>query len=577
MSQTTAPPAPRGRRERRPSPPRKRHKRGMGRNAAGYFFLSNWLIGLLLFTAGPMLVSLYLSFTDFDLLTAPNWVGLENYVRMFTGDPRYLASLKVTFLYVLLTIPLQLTFALLVAVMLDKGIHALGTYRAVYYLPSLLGGSVAIAILWRQVFGEEGVLNRALGLVGINGPNWINDPDYALYTLVVLGVWQFGSSMVIFLAGLKQIPQELYDAAAVDGAGRVQKFFRITIPLLTPIIFFNLVLQTIQAFQTFTPAFILSGGTGGPSDSTLFYTLYLYQEAFANFRMGYASAMAWVLFAIIAGFTALAFLTAKYWVHYGDEGCKDGQRHRGAPEVLGWTAAAAHGPNRGRSCHDLPAVVDDIELAQAGVHHLHGPLHMAEGVTFSNYVEGWTSSIVPFGVYFFNSFIVSAGSIVGNLIACSLAAYAFARIEFRFKWLWFAIMLGTIMLPFHVLVIPQYILFQNLGWLDTYLPLLVPKFIGGEAFFIFLMVQFIRTIPKELDQAAMVDGCGFIGIYWRIILPLLTPAIVTTAIFTFIWTWNDFFSHLIYLNDVTKYTVPLGLRQFFGGLGASPTGATCSP
>lgn len=189
------------------------------------------------------------------------------------------------------------------------------------------------------------------------------------------------------------------------------------------------------------------------------------------------------------------------------------------------------------------------------------------GVTFSNYVEGWTSSIVPFGVYFFNSFIVSAGSIVGNLIACSLAAYAFARIEFRFKWLWFAIMLGTIMLPFHVLVIPQYILFQNLGWLDTYLPLLVPKFIGGEAFFIFLMVQFIRTIPKELDQAAMVDGCGFIGIYWRIILPLLTPAIVTTAIFTFIWTWNDFFSHLIYLNDVTKYTVPLGLRQFFGGLG----------
>jgi multiple sugar transport system permease protein len=187
-------------------------------------------------------------------------------------------------------------------------------YRGIFYLPSLLGGSVAIAILWRQVFGAEGLVNNLLGLEG----SWISRPSTVLSTLIVLAAWQFGSPMIIFLAGLKQIPQDLYDAAAVDGAGKVSTFLRITLPLLTPIIFFNLVLQMIGAFQAFTPAFIISGGTGGPSDSTLFYTLYLYKKGFEFLDMGYASAMAWVLLLIIAVFTAVAFYTSRYWVHYGD-------------------------------------------------------------------------------------------------------------------------------------------------------------------------------------------------------------------------------------------------------------------
>ncbi|WP_437375272.1 carbohydrate ABC transporter permease [Inquilinus limosus] len=288
------------------------------RALSGYLFLTPWLIGFIGLTAGPILVSLYLSFTDFDLLQAPNWVGAANYVRIATNDPKFLSSMQVTFLFVLFAVPLKLAFALAVAMMLNKGIAGLPVYRALFYLPSLLGASVAIAVLWRQLFAGNGLVNQFLSLFGIHGPSWISNPDYALSTLVVLSIWQFGSPMIIFLAGLRQIPRDLYEAAAIDGARPWHRFWRITLPLLTPVVFFNAVIQTIEAFKAFTPAFIISEGTGGPIDSTLFYTLYLYQEAFSNFRMGYASALAWVLVVIIALFTAFSFLSARYWVHYDD-------------------------------------------------------------------------------------------------------------------------------------------------------------------------------------------------------------------------------------------------------------------
>ena len=293
-------------------------RRSVQQNLAGYVFLIPWLVGFFALTLGPMLASFYLSLTDFELFTPPEWLGFDNYVRLFTDDRRYLRALRVTFTYVLLSVPLKLAFALGIALLLNRGLRGLGLYRSVYYLPSLLGGSVAIAIMWRQVFSREGLVNQILALVGIEGPSWISDPSYALSTLVALAVWQFGAPMVIFLAGLKQIPQELYDAAAVDGAGKLSKFARITVPLLTPIIFFNLLMQMIGAYQAFTSAFVVSGGSGGPADATLFYTLYLYEEGFTNFEMGYASAMAWVLLAIIALSSAVAFLSARHWVHYSD-------------------------------------------------------------------------------------------------------------------------------------------------------------------------------------------------------------------------------------------------------------------
>ncbi len=290
----------------------------MKKNLFGYLFLAPWLVGFFVLTAGPLFGSLYYSFTDFDLLTPPKWVGLSNYRTMFTDDPRYFTSLRVTFVYVIVSVPLALAFALFIAVLLNKNMSGMAFYRSIYYLPSLLGGSVAIAILWRQVFGAEGIVNRVLAYFEINGPSWISSPDFALSTLIVLNIWQFGSAMIIFLAGLRQIPQDLYEAASIDGAGRLSKFARITVPMLTPVVFFNFVLGIIGAFKAFTPAYIVSGGSGGPIDSTLFYTLYLYQKAFTTFQMGYASAMAWILLVIIAFFTAMTFVSGKYWVHYGD-------------------------------------------------------------------------------------------------------------------------------------------------------------------------------------------------------------------------------------------------------------------
>ena len=287
-------------------------------NGAGYLFLAPWLIGFLGLTLGPALASLYLSFTDYDLLQSPQFVGTANYVRIATADPKFAAAMKVTFTYVILSVPLKLIFALALAMAFNRGIRGLPLYRAIFYLPSLLGASVAIAVLWRQLFAADGLVNSLLALAGIDGPSWISNPRYSLYTLVALSVWQFGSPMIIFLAGLRQIPQDMYEAASLDGASKARQFFKITLPLLTPVVFFNFVIQTIEAFKAFTPAFIISEGNGGPINSTLFYTLYLYQEAFGFFRMGYASALAWILVLIIAFFTAFSFLTARYWVHYDD-------------------------------------------------------------------------------------------------------------------------------------------------------------------------------------------------------------------------------------------------------------------
>lgn len=291
---------------------------GRGRQeAAAHLFMAPWLLGLVAITAIPMLASLYLSFTDYNLLSAPEFIGTDNFARLLE-DERFWNSVRVTLTYVALSVPLQLAFALALALILDKGLRGLAIYRSAYYLPSLLGTSVAVAVLWKQIFGYDGLVNQFLGLFGVEGSNWLQNPATSLSTLIILNVWTFGSPMVIFLAGLRQIPEELYEAARVDGASIIRTFGNITVPLLTPIIFFNLILQTIGSFQAFTQAHVISGGTGGPVDSTLFYTLYIYQQAFVSFDMGYASALAWLLLLAIGLITALHFLLSKYWVFYGD-------------------------------------------------------------------------------------------------------------------------------------------------------------------------------------------------------------------------------------------------------------------
>ena len=294
-----------------------RRKRAAG--VAGYLFLLPWFLGLFGLVLGPMIASAYLSFTEYDLFTDAQWVGLSNYIEIFTEDEKFRQSTGVTLTYVLVSVPLRLVFALGLAILMNRAMRGMAFYRSLLYLPSLLGGSVGIAVLWRQIFGTQGLFNQILGVLGLpSNIGWISSPDTALGAIILLHVWTFGAPMIIFLAGLRQIPSMYYEAAQVDGATKWHQFVHITIPLLSPIIFFNLTLQIIGAFQSFTQAFIVSNGSGGPSDSTLFYSLYLYQQGFRQFSMGYASAMAWLLLLIIAAFTALNFLIAKYWVFYDD-------------------------------------------------------------------------------------------------------------------------------------------------------------------------------------------------------------------------------------------------------------------
>jgi multiple sugar transport system permease protein len=296
-------------------------------NVTSYLFLVPWFIGIFTLVIYPMFDSLYLSFTQYNImLPPPKWIGMRNYFVMFVGnaefpkDERFMKSLFVTLHFVFLSVPFKLIFALAVAMLMNQKLTAIPFYRTIYYIPTLLGGSVAIAVLWRSLFSTDGVINLMIRQVSsgrLNPPSWISTPEYTIYTLIILAVWQFGSCMIIFLAGLKQIPTEYYEAASIDGAGKTKQFFSITLPSLSPIIFFNLVMQMISAFQSFTQAFIISNGTGGPIDSTLFYSLYLYLRGFGYGHMGYASAMAWVLLIIIGAITALTFKLSGSLVTYG--------------------------------------------------------------------------------------------------------------------------------------------------------------------------------------------------------------------------------------------------------------------
>jgi multiple sugar transport system permease protein len=281
---------------------------------AGYLFISPWLIGFFGLTAYPMFLSLYYSLTDYTLLEPIKWIGLRNYTRIFTDDPRFTQSVKVTFQYVLASVPLKLVAALLVATLLNKAMKGISFYRTAVYFPSLIGGSIAVSILWRNIFGVDGIFNEILSIFGIVGKGWITNPGSALWTLILLTVWQFGSAMVIFLAGLKQIPNDLYEASSVDGANKVLQFFRITLPMLSPIIYFNLIMGVINSFQMFTSAFVITNG--GPMNSTYVYALYLYERAFSRYELGYASALAWIMLVMIVIVAAIIAGTSKYWVFY---------------------------------------------------------------------------------------------------------------------------------------------------------------------------------------------------------------------------------------------------------------------
>ncbi|EPH95309.1 ABC transporter, permease protein [Enterococcus faecalis 13-SD-W-01] len=280
-------------------------------NVVGYTFAAPFIIGFLLITVIPMMLSIYYSFTDYRLGNPANWIGFDNYIRMFQ-DERFINSIKVTFIFVLISVPVRLVFGLLIAYLLTREIKGTTFFRSLYYIPSLIGGSISVALVWKELFSRNGLINLLLERLGVGPLAWFGDQRLVMIPLVLMSAWQFGSAMIIFAAGIKEIPASYYEAAKIDGANRLHLFFKITLPLLSPIILYNLVMQTIAGFMTFTQAFIIT--QGGPNDATNFYALYVYNQAFSFNSMGYASAISWVMLLIMGAVTFLIFKSSKKWV-----------------------------------------------------------------------------------------------------------------------------------------------------------------------------------------------------------------------------------------------------------------------
>lgn len=291
--------------------------------AWGYVFISPWLVGFLLFTLGPMVASLFLSLTHYNITSPPVFAGFENYLKLLTADPKFWHSLGVTLRFALFAIPLNLILGFCLAFLLNQKVPFIAFWRTMYYVPAVLAG-VAVAIVWSLIFNPRfGILNWGLSLLGIHGPGWLASPDWALPALIIMSLWSVGGGMIIYLAGLQSIPTTLYEAAELDGANSWQKAIYITVPLMSPVIFFNLIIGIIATFQYFTEVYVLTAGAdyglGGPAEATLFYNIYLYSNAFRYLNMGYASAMAWILFFIVLGLTLLVFKSSALWVYYEGE------------------------------------------------------------------------------------------------------------------------------------------------------------------------------------------------------------------------------------------------------------------
>lgn len=286
------------------------------RDVGGLIYIAPWVMGVVIFQLYPFIYSLILSFTDKSMADGMNFVGMQNYVNIFTKDRDFWTNVEVTLKYVFMAVPGRVLFALLIAMLLSSDIKGINFFRTLYYLPSIFGSSVAISIVWRFIFQKQGVINELLQQIGFQGVNWLGDPDMALFTVCIIPIWQFGSSMVLFLAALKNVPGSLYESAQIDGAGYWKRFTHITLPMISPIMLFNLLMQAIGCFQEFSTAFILT--KGGPNKATYLYGIKIYKEAFTNFKMGYASALSWILFAVIMFATAMIFITSKKWVFYDE-------------------------------------------------------------------------------------------------------------------------------------------------------------------------------------------------------------------------------------------------------------------
>ncbi|STW46576.1 sugar ABC transporter [Klebsiella pneumoniae] len=541
----------------------------------GLAWISPYIIGLIVFTAFPFVSSFFLSFTEYDLMSPPVFNGIENYRYMLTEDSLFWKSMGVTFAYVFLTIPLKLAFALGIAFVLNFKLRGIGFFRTAYYIPSILGSSVAIAVLWRALFAIDGLLNSFLAVFGIDAINWLGEPSLALMSVTLLRVWQFGSAMVIFLAALQNVPQSQYEAAMIDGASKWQMFMKVTVPLITPVIFFNFIMQTTQAFQEFTGPYVITGG--GPTYYTYLFSLYIYDTAFKYFDMGYGAALAWVLFLVVAVFASIAFKSSKYWVFYSaDKGGKMADIQQMAPVMSDADREVARTLRREK----VSRVVRYVVLIFVGLLMLYPLAWMFSAsfkpnheifttlglwpahATWDGFINGWkTGTEYHFGHYMLNTFKYVIPKVVLTIISSTIVAYGFARFEIPWKKFWFATLITTMLLPSTVLLIPQYLMFREMGMLNSYLPLYLPLAFATQGFFVFMLIQFLRGVPRDMEEAAQIDGCNSIQVLWYVVVPILKPAIISVALFQFMWSMNDFIGPLIYVYSVDKYPIALALKM----------------
>ncbi len=542
--------------------------------AAAYAFLLPWLVGLGLFSLSAMGISLYLSFTEYNMLSPARWVGLEQYQRIFSGDAAFAAAAWNTVTFTAFSVSLGIIASLAAAMLMSLDMPAMGIWRAVVYLPSVIP-AVSTALLWRWIFYPGGGLaNSLLAAVSLPTPGWFTQEGWVIPAFVIMSLQgATGNNMVIFLARLKGIDVQIHEAAALDGAGAWSRFRHITLPQLSPVVFYHLVTGIIGGLMLFTqPMFIRTPGRSG-----LFYVPYIYKSGWSYLDMGYACALSWVLFMALMVLTMVLLLTSRRWVHYEQQDIAATTRGRVIePRGLGkglWYAAVLVFavlmlvPILWMVSTSLktPAELEQIKAGGAGAldNFITLPLR------WSNYGQAWTE--LPFGLFLGNSVYLAVLAIIGEVLTASLAAYGFARFRFPGRKILFGILLATLMIPPVVLIVPVFLIWRKIGLVGTFDPLVLGSLTGGGALFVFIMHQFFRTLPKELEEAARLDGASHGRIFFRLILPMAVPVLLVVALISFQGHWNDFLGPLLYLNRREQFTMTVGLHFFQGSyMGQAP-------
>jgi ABC-type sugar transport system permease subunit len=537
------------------------------RTSAAYAFLLPWLIGLVVFSLVPMGWSLWLSFTRYGVLSQPQWVGLDNYARIFAPDPIFLTAATNTVIFAAVSVVLGIVASLAAAVLLSLDARGMGFWRAIYYLPSVIP-AVSTALLWRWIFVPEGgLLNELLGWLHLPQPGWFSDPSWVIPAFVIMGLQgACGNNMVIFLARLRGIDVQLHEAAALDGAGLWARFRHITLPQLSPVVFYHLVMGLIGGLLIFTqPMFINAPGRSG-----LFYAPYVYRTGWHELRMGYACALSWVLFMALMLLTMVIFATSRRWVSYEQSDVltrTEGRVIRPAGLRRGmWQAAVILG---GLVMFVPVAWMIATSLKPASEVLASPPKLLSWPPRWSNYADAWAA--LPFGRFLLNSALTTGLAMGAEVIVAAMVAYGFARFRFPGRRVLFGVLLATLMIPGIVLMVPVFLIWRKAGLVGTFDPLVLGSLLGGGALYVFIIHQFMKTLPSELEEAARLDGASHGRVFFQIIVPICRPVLLVVALISFQAHWNDFLGPLLYLDEIDEYTMTMGLHFFQGAfMGEAP-------